>query len=242
MKIGRFIGTCLGITAAFGLCFAAVGMPPAQATPAAVNSICPVTSNMPGNTGDCNIEFILNSTGTLNMLVTDMSQPFDGSDDMLVGVVNQDPNVNITGIHLSGPGLPSNPLFGFDSDGICTYAPGNPFGNPSATPAGILSYCTTQMIDGVDTPGVYSYDDMGPDMNPNNPNTWANISANESTGNVNFTTPLLNGESTFFSLETAPSSSGLIGSINPPTATPEPGTLALLGLGLFPVLRSRFRK
>jgi len=227
MKITRLVGVALGITAAvgFGFMAAGAGMPQAQAAPVA--NVCPNTAFL-SNGGDCDTEFVLNSNGTLTTLSNSMV-PYENSDDQLIGVINNDPSINITGLTLTGP----SGLFGFDGDGICTYAPGNGFGNTPATPAGILSYCSGSQIGGTDP-----QDYQGPD------NTFSNINANQSSGQANFNTPILNGQSTFFSLELSPSAAGSIGvGLNP---TPEPGTLALLGpmaLALLPMLRRRrFRK
>jgi len=234
MKIGRTLGVVLGITAALGFGFmaAGIGMPQAEAAP--VTGVCPNTTFL-SNSGACDIEFVLSSTGTLTTLVNSTT-PYEGSDDQLVGVINNDPSVNITGLALTGP----SGLFGFDGDGICTYGVGNAFGNTPATPSSLLSYCSASQLAGTD--GTNGNDYQGPDNS--NVNGFSGFTSSGTTGQANFTTPLLNGQTTFFSLELAPSSA-ITGSINPPPPTPEPGTLALfgtVGLGMLPILRNKFRK
>jgi len=231
MKIGRTFGVVLGITAALGFGFmaAGVGMPQADASPSPVAGVCPNTTGLLVNSGQCNIELILDSTGTLNTLVNSTSA-YDGSEDQVVGVINEDPGVNISSLSLTGPGI-----FGLDGDGICTF-------QSAATPSGILGYCSPSQVGGTD-PSDY----QGPD------NTFTVSNAN--TGTVNFTTPIMDvsgtgvagtpNNSTFFSLEGPPSTTGF-GSASvgttPISATPEPSSLALLGtvgLGMLPILRSR---
>jgi len=231
MKIGRCFGVVLGITAAlgFGVMATGVGMPQADAAPSPVAGVCPNTFNL-ANSGQCNVELILDAGGTLNTVVVDSTHPYDGSEDQLVGVINEDPNANISSIGLTGSGI-----FGLDGDGICTY-------QSASTPSGILGYCTSSQVAGTDP-----QDYQGPD------NTFAVTNANS--GTVNFSSAITDASgtgiagtpnnSTFFSLEEAPSQTGF-GSTSvgttPINATPEPGSLALLGtvgLGMLPMLRKR---
>jgi hypothetical protein len=96
---------------------------------------------------------------------------FDGIEDTLVGVVNNS-SATVNKITLSGVGASGTPIFGLDGDGICGgYNPG-----PPACPYGPSGY--------------------------EGPNTsFANISADTTTGDVVFTGGLAPGQSTYFSLE-----------------------------------------
>jgi PEP-CTERM motif len=93
---------------------AAIGMAAAMCTPAAAN-VCPAA----GFATDCNETITFNADGsittTLGPDITDTT--YDGSEDVLVGVVNNTGHA-ITGFNLSNPG---SPIFGFDGDGIDAY-------------------------------------------------------------------------------------------------------------------------
>jgi hypothetical protein len=139
-------------------------------------------------------------------------EPYDTVDDTMVGIVNES-SKPVYGLQLSGEST-STPLFGFDGDGICTYANGGSntlaggddgsggadVGGPGQPPAGYTGdgYCdASQLLGGAGPsgpdPNGSDYD--GPD------NTFSNISADTDTGNVNFTAGLNPGTSTYFSLE-----------------------------------------
>lgn len=107
----------------------------------------------------------------LNIFEDPLVGPFDGIEDTLVGVVNNS-SATVNQITLSGVGVFGDPIFGLDGDGICAgFSPG-----PPACPYGPTGY--------------------------EGPNTsFANISANGTTGDVVFTGGLAPGQSTYFSLE-----------------------------------------
>lgn len=109
--------------------------------------------------------------------------PLDGSDDTLVGVVNNSSSP-ITSLDLSGP------VFGFDGDGVCTF-----YDSHTHTPSS-LSYCASITGHKDDpngsTPG---YDYQGPN------NTFSNINNSEDSGTVDFNSALVAGGTTYFSLE-----------------------------------------
>jgi hypothetical protein len=101
--------------------------------------------------------------------------PYDGSDDTLVGVVNNIPactqGQNLQcGVSINSLNLTSTlDIFGFDGDGIDTYgAPGNDMDNT-----------------GYGGPNTY----------------FANVNPAQTTGTVNFITPIPPGGTTYFSLE-----------------------------------------
>jgi len=131
--------------------------------------------------------------------------PYDDNDDTLVGVVNES-SKPVYALQLSGEST-GTPLFGFEGDGICTYATGgsdtnNGSGGGTPVPgAGGYTgdqYCTPSQLEGSLAPS-------GPDPNgsdyqgPNN--TFSNISADTDSGDVNFSNGIAPGQSTYFGLE-----------------------------------------
>jgi hypothetical protein len=149
-------------------------------TPTAPFTECPAI----GADTSCGLLIWITNSGTF--VLGDSSQgPYDGSDDTLIGVLNQSSSP-VSSIPLSSEG---GDLFGFDGDGICTYATGGT--GPAAGYVGD-SYCDAAQLAGTDP-----YDYEGPD------NTYSNISADAMSGTVNFTTPLAPGANTYFSLEEA---------------------------------------
>ncbi len=165
--------------------------------------ICPAYGAAPG----CNEVITVNADRTFTVTGVPVNGTnYDGSDDALVGIVNNSSAV-VSSISLNGNGVD---IFGFDGDGIDT------FGSPGNS------------IDDTGYGGPDSY--------------FTNISADQTTGLVNFLTPLAaNGGNTYFSLEqafdaAAPPTPG-------PAVTPEPGSLLLFGtgaLGIAGMLRRRF--
>jgi hypothetical protein len=130
------------------------------------------------------------------------ANPYDGSDDALIGVVNNSSSAFTGTIHLVGSGNGGG-LFAFDGDGICTFV----------APA----YCAT-------APTGYE----GP------VNTFANITTTtvfDDTGDVDIT-GLAAGATTYFSLESSPSSITGGGGIIVTSGAPEPSTVVLFGSSL----------
>lgn len=164
---------------------------------AASAAVCPTTSYT--NT-DCGYILTINPGGVVSGSAVAGANPYDGSEDSLVGIVNNSGASYTGSIALSG-----SDIFGFDGDGICTFIGG--------TSAG--SYCSASATAGVD-PQDYA----GP------LNTFTVTTSDSGTVNV---TGLAAGASTFFSLENSPAGANIVvGS----TATPEPGSLLLLGTGV----------
>jgi hypothetical protein len=149
-----------------------------------------------GEDTSCALLIVITNNGI--QILADPSQgPYDGSDDTLFGVVNESSSPQ-SALQLRSPD--SEPIFGFDGDGICTYALGGE-GSNDTTGTGFAGdgYCTTDQLNGVDpgnTSDPLGTDYQGPD------NTYSNISSDTTSGQVNFDTALApNGGHTYFSLE-----------------------------------------
>ena len=138
--------------------------------------------------------------------------PYDTGDDTLVGIVNES-SKPIYGLQLSGESSGTD-LFGFDGDGICTYATGGSdaqgasspgsgaafTGGTGLPPAGYTGdqYCDASQLAG--SAGPNGADPNGSDYE-GPVNTFSNISADTDSGNVDFTNGVSPGQSTYFSLE-----------------------------------------
>ena len=149
---------------------------------------------------DCGYIITINPNLSFTGTAVAGANAYDGSDDTLIGVTNDSKSTYNGSFTLTGSGNGGG-LFAFESDGICTYTG--------------ASYCST---------AATGYE--GP------LNTFSNIttmSVSDDTGTVNIT-GLAAGASTYFSLESAPSTIGVI-TITPGTA-PEPATVSMLGVGL----------
>ena len=159
---------------------------PAGAAPAPISppfTECPQVGSSPS----CSILILVTDSG--EQVLQDASVgAYDqniGAEDTLVGVLNES-SQPISGVQLSSA---DKPIFGFDGDGICTFAAGGTNASqPGGFPAG--GYCSASQLNGSDP-----QDYQGPN------NTFSNISADTMSGNVNFNTALATGGSTYFSLE-----------------------------------------
>ncbi len=148
-----------------------------------------------GADSGCALLIVISNNGI--QILSDPSQgPYDGSDDTLFGVVNESSSPQ-SSLQLRSPD--DADIFGFDGDGICTYATGGLSSNDT-TGTGFTGdgYCNASQLMGVDpgnTADPLGSDYQGPD------NTYSNISDDTTMVQFNFDTPLAPGQSTNFSLE-----------------------------------------
>jgi hypothetical protein len=150
--------------------------------------ICPTTVN---TNSDCGFLITIGPGGVVSGAPVAGANPYDGSDDALVGVINNSGAAYTGSFTLSGSGNGGG-LFAFDGDGICTFI------SHATNP-----YCNT-------APTGYE----GP------LNTFSGINGPGTTGTVNIT-GLADGGTTFFSLEGSPASFGgtiIIGGVPEPSS------------------------
>jgi hypothetical protein len=195
--------TTAAVALAVGIGFSGT---PAQATP----SICPSIGS--STDGACNEVITFNADGSITTVVTNPN-PYGGSDNNLVGIVNN------TGSPIYSIVLSGGNLFGFDGDGLQAY-------NNTANPVG-------------GTPDATGY---GGKVNGTGENTSFSV-ADSDNGSVIFGTLGIPGEggTAYFSLEEAPTLDLSVNG-TPQVPEPGPLALLGTGLlGLSCVIRCRTR-
>jgi hypothetical protein len=172
------------LPAAAAACWLVVTGSAAAASPTPPFRECPHI----GADSGCAILIVIDDHGT--QILTDQTQPpYEHNEGRLIGVLNSTTSRTVSSVPLSG----ASDVFSFDSDGICDPKNSNsPF---SPGPPGVGSHsgpCPGNTIDTSGYGGPSSY--------------FTGIDATLTSGTVNFITPLKPGESTYFSLEGAISS------------------------------------
>jgi hypothetical protein len=191
---------------------------------AAQAGVCPNTPSTHNDPiyGGCNLVIQFNADSSISTFAPPLATTtYDGADDALIGVVNN------SGQSISSFQITGTNIFGFDGDGINTFA--------ASFPSGFVGFPTTNAAAGmshppVGTTGVDAYG--GADAFYDNGSGGTIIGTN--TGFVHFLTSIPSGTGTtsdtdYFSLEQPIN-------INAPPiigGVPEPASLALLCTALF---------
>ena len=206
---GSFFGT-VTIAGCFGS-----GSDATDSLTATVTAVPQFTQCPPVNLNS-GCQFLITVTSNGNTVQTDPNQgPYEGAEDALIGVVNNS-SAPISHMPLSVAG---SDLFGFDQDGICN--PGTAPLPAGCAPLAGTAACgpqggTCSFPKPPGQPAGYVEPGNVPGGTQNGyegPTTWfSNVSADESSGTVNFSPALQPGQSTYFSLEEPPTNTIGVGS------------------------------
>ena len=173
--------------------------------------VCPATVNTGTNFDNCNFIIQFNADGSVSTFQqSGATNNYDGSDDALIGVINNTANPLSSFVISSSSGAFGGIFLGMDGDGIDLYT-----GVTNAAAAGLFDPVLPSSAPGYGGADAY----------------FTNISGaygGAQSGTVNFLNAIAaNGGTDYFSLE-AP-----IDLAAPPViGAPEPASIALLGLGL----------
>jgi hypothetical protein len=184
---------------------------------------------------DTSCQFLVTITDAGPSVAQDTTQgPYERSDDSLLGVQNSSSRA-VSALPLAAPGTS---LFSFESDGICN--PGGPPvpsgcvpvpGSPAGTTCGTQTVaCSFPPPPGepantteAGSSGALAWPNGDRQNGYEGPTSWfSGISANTSSGIVNFSPPIPPGGSAYFSLEAPPSAAAI--QVGTPTTTTPSGT------------------
>lgn len=171
----RFTYAIVGAAALLMAVIPMAAVAQAAATPAPPFTQCPAIGASPG----CQVLLVVNPDKSVSVEGDSSVGPFDGSDDTLVGIVNNS-GTAVKAVTVSGPG---SGLSGFDVDGICSGAYGTWSGS-TGCPYGPSGY---------EGPGT----------------SFVTIPSLPDSAEVDFAGGLASGASAYFSLEGALTSAQL---------------------------------